>query len=186
MLQVAAAGAALFGFSMSAMADFSGGYDPSNWSSICSPDCGIVQLGGAPTSIVLIGSDTGSGSASEFRYEIKALNGGALKFDWQYVSLDTSGDPAVDFADAYVNTTHVSLLDVFGASSQSGTFTGNVTTGDFIGFKLQTVDNLEGPGRLTISNFSVTPVPEPSTVGMMALGLLGIVGAVTARRRSHR
>ena len=147
MLQVATAGAALLGFSMSAMADFSGDYDPSNWSSICSPDCGSVQVGGAPTSIVLIGSDTGFEGASEFRYEIKALNGGTLKFDWQYVSLDTSGDPAVDFADAHVNSTTLSLLNVFGASTQSGTFTGNVTTGDFIGFKLQTMDNLEGPAH---------------------------------------
>ena len=176
--------AGLLGFSMTASADFSGYYAPSNWLVGHAPDnatdFGSVETTGAPGSITLIGSNSGSGLASRVDFSIMAQAAGTFSFNWAYYSTDIDGavyDPA-----GFLKNGQFQLTDDLGANSQSGQFSLLVAAGDVIGFHVTTLDNEAGSASLTISNFSA-PVPEPASVAMMALGLLGLAGVAAARRR---
>ena len=181
-----AVAAGLLGFSMTASADFSGYYAPSNWlighSPDASTDFGSVRQTGAPGSITLVGSDSNSLEfpSSRLDFKIAAPAAGTFSFNWVYTSTDSLGaffDPA-----GYVHNAQFQLTADGGANSQSGQVSVLVAAGDTIGFHVTTLDNNGGSASLTISNFSA-PVPEPASVAMMALGLLGLAGAVAARRR---
>ena len=176
--------AGLLGFSMTASADFSGYYAPSNWLVGHAPDnatdFGSVDPTGAPGSITLIGSDSGSGSASRVDFSIMAPAAGTFSFNWAYSSTDSGG--AFFDAAGYPKNGQFQLTDNFGDTSQSGQLSLSVVAGEVIGFHVTTRDNGFGSASLTISNFSA-PVPEPASVAMMALGLLGLVGVAAARRR---
>lgn len=176
--------AGLLGFSMTASADFSGYYAPANWLVGHAPDnatdSGSVDTTGAPGSITLTGSDNGLGSASRVDFSIMAPAAGTFSFNWVYTSTDSGGafyDPA-----GYLKNGQFQLTDDDGANSQSGQLSFLVAAGDVVGFHVTTGDNDFGSASLTISNFSA-PVPEPASVAMMALGLLGLVGVAAARRR---
>ncbi len=70
-------------------------------------------------------------------------------------------------------------ITVNGASAGSGTFSTNPTTIDGVG--------TNGGGSTftaTVSNFSLTDIPEPATLGLMALGGLGILASGRRRRRA--
>ena len=174
----------LLGFSITASADFSGYYAPSQWlighAPDASTDFGSVDTSGAPGSITLIGSDSGSGVASRVDFRIVAPVAGTFSFNWTYISTDTEGafyDPA-----GYLKNGQFQLTADGGGINQSGQRSVLVAAGDVIGFHVTTLDNMAGSASLAISNFSA-PVPEPASVAMMALGLLGLAGAVAARRR---
>lgn len=176
--------AGLLGFSMTASADFSGYYAPAQWVIGHAPDnltdFGSVDTTGAPGSITLTGSNSGSESPSRVDFSIMAPAAGTFSFNWAYTSTDSLGafyDPA-----GYLKNGQFQLTDGGGANSQLGQLSLLVAAGDVIGFHVTTLDNLGGSASLTISNFSA-PVPEPASVAMMALGLLGLAGAVAARRR---
>lgn len=177
-----AVAAGLLGFSMTASADFSGYYAPSNWLVGHAPDAatdfGSVDTTSAPGSITLIGSDSGSGAPSRVDFSIIAQAAGTFSFNWAYTSTDIDGaDPA-----GYLKNGQFPLTVDGGGNSQSGQLSLLVAAGDVIGFHVITVDNGFGSASLTISNFSA-PVPEPASVAMMTLGLLGLAGTVVARRR---
>ena len=184
-----AVAAGLLGFSMTASADFSGYYAPSNWlighGPDVSTDFGSVDTTmGATGSITLIGSDSGSGSTSYVDFTIIAPAAGSFSFNWDY----TSNDPSLALYDSagYVKNIQFQLTTDAGDSSQSGLMRSvlGVEAGDKIGFHVTTQDNLFGSASLTISNFNFhAPVPEPTSVAMMALGLLGLAGVAAARRR---
>jgi len=174
----------LLGFSMSAAADFSGYYAPSHWLVGHAPDnltdFGSVDTTGAPGSITLIGSNSGTELASRVDFSIIAPAAGSFSFNWAYTTTDIEGalfDPA-----GYLKNGQFQLTNELGANSQSGQISLLVAAGDVIGFHVTTLDNLGGSASLTISNFSA-PVPEPASVALMALGLLGLVGVAAARRR---
>ena len=178
--------AGLIGFSMTASADFSGYYAPAQWVVGHAPDnltdFGSVDTTGAPGSITLIGSDNNpvDFTFSRVDFSIVAPAAGSFSFDWAYTSTDGFGaiyDPA-----GYLKNGQFQLTDDVGADSQSGQVSLLVAAGDVIGFHVTTLDNYGGSASLTISNFSA-PVPEPASVAMMTLGLLGLVGVAAARRR---
>ena len=180
-LLYSALAAGLLGFSMTASANFSGYYAPANWQvGNTLDDSGIVETTGAPGAITLIGSNSGSGLASRVDFSIMAQAAGTFSFNWAYYSTDIEGafwDPA-----GYFKNGQFQLTDNLGTNSQSGLVSLSVAAGDVIGFHVTTLDNLGGSASLGISNFSA-PVPEPTSVAMMALGLLGLVGVASARRR---
>jgi hypothetical protein len=196
MLRVAAVSAALLGLSMPALA-FSGYYAPANWSELCSnggvptsclgaDDDGSVLLV-APGVLVLTGSDTGSGLGSRRDFAIMAQGSGTFSFDWTYTTFDSSLDPQWDPAGWSVGVldggSQFVLDNVFTTHSGSKSLTG-ITAGQWIGFHIGTFDNQYGRATLTISNFAA-PVPEPASVAMMSLGLLGIAAVAARRRRSN-
>jgi hypothetical protein len=186
MLRVAAVAAALVGFSMPALADFSGYYAPENWLTTHVPDAdtdkGSIDESSEPGSIALIGSDTGSELFSRLEFTIAAPAAGTVSFDWSYVSSDADG-PEFDPAGYLLNGAITQLSDNGGGATQGAQVSFTVMAGDRFGFYLQSNDNLSGSATLTISNFSA-PIPEPASVAMMSLGLLGVAVAAARRRRS--
>jgi len=194
MLRLAAVTAALVGLSMPALAQFSGYYLPGNWTTTHVPnapiDQGSVDFTSAPGSITLIGSDTGSGDFSALQFTIVAPAAGTFSFNWSYATVD-SGDPDgppyfEPFYDPafYVLNGQVQLTDDAGPPTQSGFKSVSVLQGDVIGFRIGSVDNTNGNATLTISNF-MAPIPEPASVALMSLGLLGVAVAAARRRRSN-
>lgn len=183
MIHAAALAATLLAFSTTASAQFSGHYDPVNWTTSHLPDAvidqGSVDVSAQPNSITLFGSDTGSEIGSEIRFTTTAAAGGTFSFDWSYQTADFDGGPVQDPAGYFRNGVFKLSVDG-GAFSQSGSFSLGVNAGDVIGFWVATTDNAYGPSQLTISNFSA-PVPEPGAAALMALGLAGLV-AWRARR----
>ena len=188
MLRVAAVTAALLGLSMPALADFSGYYAPSNWTIGHLPDAptdqGTVDPTMAPVSITLNGSDTSPLAPSNFsrlNFTITAPAAGQVSFDWSYLSNDSG--PGFDPAGHLLNGATTQLTVDSGAFAQSGQLSFNVTAGQAFGFYVLSNDNFGGNAVLTISNFTA-PIPEPASVAMMSLGLLGIAGVAARRRRS--
>lgn len=157
-----------------ATADFSGPYDPANWTFDADGTDASVDTSGAPGEITITGGNDGVGGMAKFTIEVpEDAPAGAWAFDWEYTS-DDSGD--FDTAGFIRNDVEVTLaLNVLAPAS--GSFTTNVQPGDTIGFFVETDDGLFGPGELRIFNFSA-PVPAPG-----ALALLGIAGLAGARRR---
>jgi hypothetical protein len=186
MLAPAAAGAALILSSQSARADFSGAYDPANWTLFNSTvplnpppgsftGNGFVNITGAPASISLTGSDGPNVSgAINTDYTIAAAGAGTWSFDWSYTTLDSASgfDPAFYL----LNGTPTTLISN-SATTGSGSVSITVNAGDVIGFRIRTLDNSFGPGTVTITNF-VAPVPAP--------GSLALLGLAAVSRRSRR
>ena len=174
--------AGLLGFSMTASANFIGYYAPGNWRvGNTLYDSGIVDTTSAPgSSITLIGSDNSSGEFSRVDFSIVAPVAGTFSFDWAFSSTDTLG--AGYETAGYLKNGQPQLYPNDLGNILSGRKSVPVTAGDVFGFYVITQDNLGGSASLTISDFSA-PVPEPASVAMMALGLLGLVGVASARRR---
>jgi len=198
MLRLAAVTAALVGLSMPALADFSGYYAPGNWMTNQLPDPstdgGSMDISSAPMSITLIGSNKALFDDanppepvyffSELGYTITAPASGTVSFSWSYVSSDSDG-PLSDPAGYHINGSITQLSDNDGLATQPG---GNVSfvvlAGQTFGFYLNSNDNHFGNATLTITNF-MAPIPEPASVAMMSLGLLGVAVAAARRRRSN-
>lgn len=154
-----------------AMADFSGYYDPFNWGFASSSD-GFVDIGGAPASIVVAGPNDGSGDWGYTDFFIDVPSDGTFSFDWEFGSDDI---PEVEAA-GYINNSLFFLSDNPG---DFGSISVPVSAGDAIGFTVESLDNLFGRGYLTVSNFSAPTVPEPLT-----LGVLAALGVLALRRRA--
>lgn len=155
-----------------ASADFSGYYAPGNWTVDTLGANGSADFSGAPSTLVVIGPDGGSG----FGYTdvfIAADATGTFSFDWSYSSVD---DPGFD-SGLYINNGFFFLSDTNG---DFGSVSVAINAGDTIGFTVESADQLFGAGVLTITNFSVTPIPEPSA---LALVLVGGVASFVRRRR---
>ena len=158
--------AAASGASAATVFGFQDAYDPINWTFTNSNADGFVNTGGAPASISLTGGNNGSGSSGTTDYTTTAAAAGTVTFDWNY---STADGPFWDTFGYLLNGSFTFLTN----SPSNGTSTFNVLAGDSFGFRVYTLDNIFGPGSVTISNFSA-PIPEPSTVlSLLVLGGLG-------------
>lgn len=166
---------------------FSGAFDPANWSLTNTNADGDVDTSGAPGSIELWGGDNLSFSSGNTDFTLDGPLGGPVKFgtwhfDWAFtgepINPDIPTGPGFDPSGYLINGAFVQVTDNGGLASQSGSVWVSVSAGDFIGFRVHTTDNIEGPGHLTISNFQM--VPEPGTLALFGFGLLGLG---LARRR---
>jgi hypothetical protein len=170
--------AALAAIPATAKADFSGYYDPAHWTLTNTGDGnGFVDTSGAPAQIVLHGGSSQSGNPSDTDFTIAAGGSGTFSFHWSYFSTDTGS-----FDSAYVLLNGVATFLAANNSQGSGDFATPVTAGEIIGFRVHSVDNFFGDGELTVSNLSA-PVPEGSTLSLLALGALGV--AMVMRRRAQ-
>lgn len=162
-----------------AQADFTGDYAPANWTTITgSPDANVANDG---MTAVLTGSDAGALDVLEYQVTVAAT--GTFSFDWSYTNL--LGDlGSYDYA-GILNGGNFTLLatnqDAFPGPSVGGSTTVDVTVGDSFSFVVVTLDGLLGAGELTINNFNATVIPEPSALGLLAVGTIG--GILAGRRR---
>jgi subtilisin-like proprotein convertase family protein len=129
---------------------FAGAYSPANWSVGLVNSNGGVNAAGAPASVVLNGSDNGSGIAGQTNYTIAVPQPGSITFTWAYNTLDAA---TFDPPGYTVNGVFTQLLTGF-VTSGTGTVTVPVAAGDVFGFSQRTTDNVFGAGNLTITNFS--------------------------------
>lgn len=191
---VASVGLGLAASSASAITSgFQGEYAPANWSVVAEGDSS-VDTTDAPNSIMLIGSDEGSGDPRRTNFTIQVLGDGFIEFDWQYLTLDEDGpnfDPALFILNNDADPKTFSLSSPSGADAQSGSESIFVFAGQVIGFGINSTDDDLGRAFLTISNFSGpsrgdvvdnSAVPEPVTAGLSLLGLAA-AGMAASRRR---
>jgi hypothetical protein len=158
---------------------FTGAYAPSNWTLSNNNTNGYVDTSNAPSSISIIGGNTGQGLPGQTTYTTTALIGGLLSFNWSYGTADWN--PGYDPFGFVLNGAFTQLTNNSGPNGQSGAFSTTLAQGDIFGFGINTTDNIVGPGNATISDFAA-PVPEPvSTLGM----LIG-TGAMLKRRQQQK
>ena len=162
---------------------FTGGYSFSNFT--------LTNAGGqfpngyasSPDSntVILTGSDDGSGLAGATDLTIVALGDGLFQFSYDYTTLDIFQDPASDPAGYLVAGTFYPFVD---PNIYSGAVAVPVVSGDVIGFRVATTDNSFGPGVLTITDFNapLAPVPEPGALPLLLIGAMAI-GICRNRRR---
>ena len=129
------------------LAQFSGYYDPSNWSlfSVSANSDAGVDASGAPASIIFNGNDSGFGDCCSLYDDLSITipSAGTVSFDYDHVN------PDIDEFYYSVNGTAT-----FITSSGSGTVSVPVNQGDVFGFRIFTDDDCCGRGVATIFNFS--------------------------------
>lgn len=143
-------------FSLSLNAQFSYSYAPAKWTTTLTPGSnGSVNTSGAPGSIIITGSDGAPANDMDVDYTITALASGPFSFSWSYHTNDTDADPQYDIAGVLINGIFTRLTsNTAGNINQSGSWSGSVTAGTVIGFRLSAIDNVFGNATFTISNFS--------------------------------
>ena len=188
-------GAALLGLSMSASAGFTGYYankDPSVVNAHGSVD---ESVAGAVT---VIGGDDDCTATTEgctTLIQFVAPSSGQVKFDWKYSTADAFPGPFAcglntidnplqpcDPASFFVNAAYTQLAH---SNSEDTAATFDVLEGDLFGFYVYSWDGLLGAAQITISAFTgpqptEASVPEPGTLALLALGLIGVA---TLRKR---
>jgi hypothetical protein len=166
-----------------AEAGFIGDYTLSNWTLTSTDPLGTAFTPDLGLTLVIRGANDGTGNPGGVDFTILAPAAGMVQFTYTY----TTDDPDVgfDFAGYLLGVNFVELANTTG---QTGTVQFPVMAGQLFGFRVGTQDNLGEHGLLTISDFtapSASAVPEPASVCLVGLGVLGALGAARAHRRSR-
>lgn len=157
-------------------------YDVTNWTTTKTPGTSDASVDTflAPASVTLIGADNEVGP-SNLDFTVAAHSNGTVTFNWDYTSYDT-WDASWDPFGYLLNGVFTQLTDNGGSSSQSGVVSFLVSSGDIFGFRQASVDSILGRGVTTVSDFNA-PVPEPMTLALLGLGLLGGARRLRSRQR---
>jgi hypothetical protein len=160
---------------------FAGPYAPANWTQSIGGD-GSINTSGAPGSIILNGSNDGSG-AQNVDFTITAPAAGTVSFNWSFSTNDVSAfyDPF-----GYLLNGNFTTLTNPSVDNQSGPSTFSVVQGDVFGFRQRTTDSGGGRASTTISNFNgPTPAPPSSVPGPLPLLGAGAAWGWTRRLRQR-
>jgi autotransporter-associated beta strand protein len=152
-------------------------YAPANWTvTDFSANGGSIEVGGAPHSVVLSGPDDGSRVSGEIGFSIQVPVGGTFSFDWSYFSDDSAGYDYAYYVNGYYN--YLTTYD-----GESGHVSVPVFAGDTIGWVVYSTDSVNGPGVLTISNFSAPglSIPEPGAALLLATAVIPLLACVARR-----
>ena len=162
---------------------FTGEYDVSNWTTTFTSSCNGCSTTTSATELTLVGAD-GPEAIDQFTDRtITALTDAIITFSWEYETLD---DPYWDLFGIIYNdgsgVLFTQLSNDAGTIVQTGSLSFAVDTGDIFGFRVWSVDSINGAATGTISNFSVESegggtVPEPGGLALLGIALLGAAAA---------
>ncbi|MBC7694279.1 MAG: LamG domain-containing protein, partial [Burkholderiales bacterium] len=131
---------------MKGFSQFSGAFAPANWnfSTTTFGGDGSVNTSGAPSSIILNGSDNGGGGSNQYeQYSITIPSNGKISFAYSHIN------PDLDDAQYVINGVATNITYA-GSGSLANI---SVNAGDVFSFRVTNYDNCCGRGVLTISNF---------------------------------
>jgi hypothetical protein len=131
---------------------FQSAYDPSNWTLTQVNSNGSINTTQIPGSISMVSSNGLSGAGST-EYAINITCSGNITFDWSYSTID--GAP-YDYPSYYINGGIPQFFTGYstgGGTTQTGTQTIAVNSGDVFTFRMYSLDNAAGPATTVISNF---------------------------------
>ncbi len=159
--------------SATVISDFDGLFAPSNWNVVLSPGGdGSVEIAAAPDGISLHGNNHGAAGLAFVDFTIESQFHALVTFDWVYATTDIHG-PFWDPFGYLLNGEFIRLTgNEEGDIAQGGTTLFEVRPGDVFGFRQASIDSLFGPAVTHIGSFSITVIPEPESMGLLAIGLL--------------
>lgn len=143
------------------------------------PNALLTDLVNSPDSNTLnfTADQSGSGFAGFTDLIIIALASGPVQFHWSYSTMD------IDDSDAAGYVVDGAFTQFANGNGQSGDASFMVSAGQTFGFRITTVDNLFGPGALTLTAFDAA-VPEPGTAPILLL--LGVAAIAVQKGMSRR
>jgi hypothetical protein len=173
-----------------AMAQFSGSLAPATWTtSVTGPTFGgLVNITGAPASVTLRGGDDATGGGCPDGTAAGMIGGCQmswshigpvnLAFNWSFSTADIS--PQYDSFGMLVDGVRIELVANGGDVTQSGHAVANAVSS--FGWYINCSDCTGGAAMATIS--SVSAVPEPTSMALMALGIAALVARAASRRNT--
>jgi hypothetical protein len=179
LLAVTLLGSLTLGATGAKAIDFTGDYDPNNWTTEQTATGTVTQDTSSLTILFTSGSQN---DYIDQRITIDPTGVGQLiTFNWNFISLETANIHSVGYVinNAYTTLAYSSgeFID-FDPVAQSGTGTVNVAAGDSFAFRIQAELDSSSAGEYAITNFKATPVPfETDTlplIGSTVLFGLGI------------
>lgn len=180
---------------------FTGIFAPNQWTTTTTGNL-IGASGGSTnmnsTTLVMVGGDAISPDPANFAPAcLGATNGfpgpcqiniqtahilNPFVFDWAYTTADSAG-PGSDFFGMLINGVRIQLSDPGGAINQSGHVT--IAANSSFGWYINCTDCIEGAARATITGFRAGTVPEPDSIALLGIGIVGVYAARRERRRSR-
>ena len=150
------------GLQSTSINDFTGYYDPANWTLINDPPAtgGFVDDNpGPPVELFVMGGDEGVVGYTEFQIPIP--RSGEVSFDWGFET------PVFEFTDAgyMLNDSYTSLADTFNQVDHfEESITIPVEAGDRLGFRVQVWQGYSGPAEFGITSFDAPTCDPPDDV----------------------
>lgn len=138
--------------SLNSSAQFSGPFDPSNWTltNVDANSDANVNTSGAPASITFNGNNSSAGGCCSLYDDYSVTipcgdaGGGTISFDYSFTN------PDIESFHYVVNGVATAVT----SSTSSGTLAIPVSAGNIFGFRIVTQDDCCGMGVLVVSNFA--------------------------------
>lgn len=125
-------GSALCSSSAKAITGFTSEYAPGNWSTLNINTNGGVNASGAPNSIEIVSGNNLSHAPGSSTFTTIAAGSGIVSYDWNF---NTSDSPSWESLFSILNGRGAQLSSNPYLTSQAGTYSFNVNTGEFLVLK---------------------------------------------------
>jgi hypothetical protein len=171
-------------------AGFIGEYSVSAFECADTTASGTCTTPDSGATLIITGGDNGALEPGATFLQMAAPASLLISFDYIFVSEDWFDDPKSPTSDVggYVSAGKFHPLSLV---SLMGSFQYQVNKGDLFGFGVETLDNMGGPGILSILNFQArefqtSPVPEPGSAEAIGIAIAGAATGNFVRTRRKR